>query len=89
MIGDSNLSRPEAMPPVMALTGEPTDADVTERLLGEFEATHGLRLMSAVIRACRAELRKSAPGSGPQMLEALVRGRLAALKSVPVEIGAA
>jgi hypothetical protein len=53
-----------------------SDADVTELLLLEFEATHGLRLVSAMIRICRAELRKSAPGYTPESLEALVRSRL-------------
>jgi hypothetical protein len=65
----------------------PSDADVTERLLLEFEATHGLRFVSAVIRTCRAELRKSAPGYAPESLEALVRSRLATVHSV--SLGAA
>jgi hypothetical protein len=62
---------------------------VTERLLLEFEATHGLRLISGVIRSCRAELRNSSPTDLPKSLDALVRTRLAALQSVPVRAGAA
>jgi hypothetical protein len=70
MIGESSVA------PVSALL---SDADVTERLLLEFEATHGLRMISGVIRSCRSELRNSAPTYPPESLETLVRSRLSAM----------
>ena len=87
MIGRSSCSLPEVVAPSM--TALPSDADVTERLLLEFEATHGLRLISGVIRSCRSELRNSAPASLPESLETLVRIRLAALNPVSTGVGAA
>lgn len=87
MIGKSSFPLPDAVAPSM--TALPTDADVTERLLLEFEATHGLRLVSGVIRGCRAELRDTLPAYRPESLEALVRTRLAGLPALPVRAGAA
>lgn len=91
MIGMSNFLVPDAVTP--SVTALPSDADVIERLLLEFEATHGLRLVSGVIRGCRAELRDTASGYSSQSLDALVRGRLAGLlpadQSSPVRVGAA
>jgi hypothetical protein len=65
-----------------------SDADVTERLMLEFEATHGLRLISGLIRSCRAELRNTVPAYPAESLEALVRSRLAALRPTTVKTGA-
>jgi len=66
-----------------------SDADVTERLLSEFETTHGLRLISGLIRGCRAELRATQPAYPAESLEALVRSRLAALHPTAMRAGAA
>lgn len=72
MTGESSVA------PISALL---SDADVTERLLLEFEATHGLRMISGVIRSCRSELRNTAPTYPPESLETLVRSRLSAMLS--------
>ena len=77
MFGKSNFLLPNAV--ASSVTALPSDADVIERLLHEFEATHGLRLVSGVIRGCRAELRSVQPSCPPESLEALVRSRLVAL----------
>ncbi|HEY9415919.1 MAG TPA: hypothetical protein VIQ30_14240 [Pseudonocardia sp.] len=87
MIGERISPFPE--PVVAPVTALLSDADVTERLLLEFEATHGLQLVSSVIRTCRSELRKSAPAYPAESLEALVRGRLTGGHAMPVEAGAA
>jgi hypothetical protein len=86
MVGDSSFPLPDVVAP--SVTALPTDADVTERLLAEFEATHGLRLVSGVIRSCRAELRNTVATYPPESLEALVRSRLPVAASA-VEAGAA
>lgn len=84
MIRRSGFSVPGAPGP--SVTALPSDADVTERLMQEFEGTHGLRLVSGVIRGCRADLRS---GGSPESLENLVRSRLAALHPLSVGVGAA
>jgi hypothetical protein len=87
MIGKSGFSLPEVVSASMTVL--PSDADVTERLLLEFEATHGLRLVSGLIRSCRSELRNSVPAYPPESLDTLVRTRLAALNPVSTDVGAA
>ena len=87
MARKSSFSLPEVV--TLSVTELPSDADVVERLLLEFEATHGLRLISAVIRSCRAELRKSGPADVSESLETLVRTRMAALHPVSEGVGAA
>lgn len=75
VIGKLNFSRP-VVAPAVAL---PSDADVTERLMLEFEPVHGLRFLSEIVRTCRHELR-TAVGAGPaRSLDVLARERLAAL----------
>jgi hypothetical protein len=80
MIGESGVA------PVSALL---SDADVTERLLLEFEATHGLRMISGVIRSCRSELRSTATTYPPESLETLVRSRLSAMHTAGAATGGA
>jgi hypothetical protein len=87
MIGKSSFSLPEVV--AASVTVLPSDADVTERLLLEFEATHGLRLVSGLIRSCRSELRNSVPAYLSESLDTLVRTRLAALNPVSTDVGAA
>ena len=52
-------------------------ADVSELLLMEFGPTHGLRLVSAVLRRCRVELAAESPTGSPAALERLARAKLA------------
>jgi hypothetical protein len=75
VIGKLNLSRPEVVPAV----APPSDADVTERLMAEFEPVHGLRFLSEIVRICRQELRTAVDGVPARSLDVLARKRLAAL----------
>jgi hypothetical protein len=54
-------------------------ADVTERLMLEFEPTLGLKLIIEVLRACRTDLKGSSPTNLSESLELLARHRLGAL----------
>lgn len=79
VIGKLNFSRPEVVPASVITPAPASDADVTERLMLEFEPVHGLRFLSEIIRICRRELR-GAVGAGPAgSLDVLARERLAAL----------
>lgn len=53
-----------------------THADVSERLLMEFGPTHGLRLVSEVLRRCRIELATGPAPSSPTALERLARAMM-------------
>ena len=75
VIGKLNFSRPEVLP-AGALA---SDADVTERLMAEFEPVHGLRFLSEIVRTCRQELRTAVDGAPARSLDVLARTRLAAL----------
>lgn len=56
-----------------------SDADVAERLLLEFGPTHGLLLISEIIRSCRTEMRNAGPAAQARSLDVLARERLARL----------
>jgi hypothetical protein len=73
VIGKLSRSHPGAAKSVAL----PSDADVTERLMLEFEPVHGLRFLSEIVRVCRRELR-TAVGTDPvRSLDDLARERLA------------
>jgi hypothetical protein len=57
----------------------PSDADLAERLLLEFEQEYGLRVISEIIRRCRTDLRNTNPSETPESLDDLARKRLATL----------
>lgn len=61
-------------PGAVTKSTRPSHADVTERLLLEFEQVYGLRLVSEVLRGCRAGVLGSA-----EAFEVLARGQLAGL----------
>ncbi len=55
---------------------DPAVADVTERLMAEFEDRLDLATISRVVSAARHDLRTVPPGSVPEMVERLARQRL-------------
>jgi hypothetical protein len=79
VIGKLNLSRPEVVPAPETTPAPASDADVTERLMLEFELVHGLRFLSEIIRMCRHELRGTVNAGPGRSLDVLARERLAAL----------
>jgi len=80
MIGNSRVTRAEVAD-TFTLT-RASSADVTERLMLEFEPALGLKLIIEVLRACRADLKGSASAHLSESLELLARHRLAALATV-------
>ena len=87
MIGSSGCPVPQDLGSSVRVL--PSDADVTEGLLLEFETTYGLRLVSSVIRTCRAELRNAGSIYPRSRWRRSSRGRLAAMHSLSVGAGAA
>lgn len=53
-----------------------TLADITERLMAEFEARHSLIDIVAVVAGCRRDLQGSPASAQPELVERLARQRL-------------
>lgn len=80
VIARLNFSHPDgARKPATVPATPPSDADVTERLMLEFEPVHGLRFLSEFVRTCRNELRTAVDEGPAGSLDVLARERLAAL----------
>lgn len=64
----------------MVMAGD-TDADIVERLLGEFDPRLSLAEISGVVHQCRQQLHGQGTSLGalPELLERLARERLNAL----------
>jgi hypothetical protein len=80
VIAKLNFSHPDGVPKSALIPVTlPSDADITESLMAEFEPVHGLQFLSEVVRTCRNELRTSVDEGPAGSLDVLARKRLAAL----------
>ncbi|HEY4006279.1 MAG TPA: hypothetical protein VGM60_14005 [Pseudonocardia sp.] len=74
----------EATPGDAVIAPKPSYADVSERILHEFEPSHGLIAISEILRGARAGLGSISPRVTPEAFDALVRDELTALsRAIP------